>query len=218
MDCGGIFLTVVVVDTFNLSCLMYIARTGQASKAAVYSTLQASWTILIGIVRGDEYQAYVYPYLILIYIGYSLINYDKKKAAEKALKSKVRVRFLRRVHAEYETGTSDILLSVEKDLEGDNNLVVNLEDELRATIDPDDVENVKLKDHKYRVPDLTEEVKMQPDGENSDDALHEQEMSIQSTDKVRAGTTVQKFSINMENDDEDDESLHHSRSTIQDQK
>lgn len=51
MDCGGIFITVIIVDTFNLAALMFIAKTGQVSKAAVYSTLHGTWTVIFGIGR-----------------------------------------------------------------------------------------------------------------------------------------------------------------------
>ena len=80
---------------------MYIAQTGQASKAAVYSTLNATWTIVFGLVRG-EYEALLFLYLIGIYTGYSFINYEKKKAAEKAKKAKIRVKFLKRVKEGHE--------------------------------------------------------------------------------------------------------------------
>ena len=123
---------------------MYIARTGQASKAAVYSTLHATWTIIIGIVN-REYVGYIYIYLAFVYIGYSLINYDKKKAAEKAKKAKVRVRFLRRVENDYDTEVHGSLLAVEKELQGDSNLVNDIEDELRATVDVNDVHDFKFK-------------------------------------------------------------------------
>ena len=80
---------------------MYITKTGQVSKAAVYSTLNATWTIAFGFV-GGQYQAYVIIYLILIYTGYSFINYDKKVAADKVKRAKVKVRFIKRVEGEYE--------------------------------------------------------------------------------------------------------------------
>lgn len=80
---------------------MFITRTGDVSKAAVYSTLNATWTIIIGMVR-QEFEWWIILYLVGIYAGYSLINYDKKVAADKAKRAKVRVRFIRKIDSEYE--------------------------------------------------------------------------------------------------------------------
>ena len=92
---------VCIIDTFNLACLMYITKTGQVSKAAVYSTLNATFTIIFGLID-SRYEYWVIPYLVAIYFGYSLINYDKKVAAAKAARAKVRVRFVQRVEKDYE--------------------------------------------------------------------------------------------------------------------
>ena len=101
LDCAGIFVFVVVVDCFNLACLTYIAKTGQVSKAAVYSTLNATWTIVFGIIQ-SKYELWIIFYLIAIYTGYTFINYDKKVAADKAKRAKVRIRFLKKVDESYE--------------------------------------------------------------------------------------------------------------------
>lgn len=101
LDCAGIFIFIVVADVFGLACLMFITRTGDVSKAAVYSTLNATWTIIIGMVR-QEFEWWIILYLVGIYAGYSLINYDKKVAADKAKRAKVRVRFIRKIDSEYE--------------------------------------------------------------------------------------------------------------------
>lgn len=101
LDCGAIFVFVVFVDCFNLSCLMYITKTGQVSKAAVYSTLNATWTIVFGIIQ-SKYEWFILIYLVGIYTGYAYINYDKKLTAAKAKKAKVKVRFIKRVKGDYE--------------------------------------------------------------------------------------------------------------------
>lgn len=62
LNVAGIFIFLILVDTFNYACLMHITKTGQVSKAAVYSTLNATWTIAFGIIRG-EYGVYVLIYL-----------------------------------------------------------------------------------------------------------------------------------------------------------
>lgn len=80
---------------------MYITKTGQVSKAAVYSTLNATFTIIFGLID-NRYEYWVIPYLFAIYFGYSLINYDKKVAAAKAAKAKVKVRFIQKVEKDYE--------------------------------------------------------------------------------------------------------------------
>jgi len=89
------------MDVFNISCLSYINKTGQVSKAAVFSTLAASWTIVIGIIRG-EYKVYIFFYIAAIYTGYSFINYDKKKASQKAKRAKVKVKFVKSVKDNHE--------------------------------------------------------------------------------------------------------------------
>lgn len=101
LDWAAIWVFLIVVDSFNLAWLTYITKTGQVSKAAVYSTLNATWTIFFGMIRG-EYQLWIIFYLIAIYIGYSAINYDKKVAADKAKRMKIRVRFLQKVDNEYD--------------------------------------------------------------------------------------------------------------------
>ena len=72
---------------------------GDVSKAAVYSTLNAVWTIVFGLIR-SEYELWIVFYMIAIAVGYSLINYDKKVAADKARRAKVKIRFIQRIENE----------------------------------------------------------------------------------------------------------------------
>lgn len=80
---------------------MYITKTGQVSKAAVYSTLNAFWTIIFGIIQ-NVYPKFIFFYLVGIYAGYSYINYDKAVTAKKASLAKVKIRFVQKVENDYE--------------------------------------------------------------------------------------------------------------------
>jgi hypothetical protein len=95
---GGIWVFLICIDVFNLSCFLHIARTGQISKAAVYGTLGSLFTIIFGLIR-SEYKPWIILYLISVYTGYSLINYDKKAAADKVRRSKIRIRFIQKIES-----------------------------------------------------------------------------------------------------------------------
>jgi len=138
LDCAGVWIFIIWVDVFNISWLTYINKTGQVSKAAIYSTLAASWTIIIGMIR-QEYQLWVIFYIIAIYVGYSFINYDKKKASEKAKKAKVRVRYVKKVAEEYEI-TKRASFAIGLDIT-DNELLKKIEEvanENRSTLESTD--------------------------------------------------------------------------------
>lgn len=93
---GGIWVFLICIDVFGLSTFLHIARTGQISKAAIYGTLGALFTIIFGLIR-SEYKPWIILYLISVYTGYSLINYDKKSAANKAKRSNIRIRFIQKI-------------------------------------------------------------------------------------------------------------------------
>jgi drug/metabolite transporter (DMT)-like permease len=73
LNAGGIWVCLVFVDTFNLACLTYITQIGDVSKAAVYGTLSATWTIVFGLIR-SEYELWIVFYITAILVGYSLIK------------------------------------------------------------------------------------------------------------------------------------------------
>jgi hypothetical protein len=72
LDCGAIFVCLIVIDTFNLACFTFIAQTGQVSKAAVYSSLNATWIIIIELFQA-QHRRWIWFYIVAIYAGYTLI-------------------------------------------------------------------------------------------------------------------------------------------------
>mmetsp|Transcript_5408 Transcript_5408/g.6156 ORF Transcript_5408/g.6156 Transcript_5408/m.6156 type:complete len:122 (+) Transcript_5408:843-1208(+) len=87
----------------------------------------------------QEYQLWVIFYIIAIYVGYSFINYDKKKASEKAKKAKVRVRYVKKVAEEYEI-TKRASFAIGLDIT-DNELLKKIEEvanENRSTLESTD--------------------------------------------------------------------------------
>lgn len=200
MDCGGIFTTLVVCDTFNMACLLYIAKTGQASKAAVYSTLHASWTIVMGMVNG-EYDNYVYPFLFFVYVGYSLISYDKKVAAEKAAKAKITVKFIKTIKKDYEVSLKSEYTNLERKLDGDSFLVANIIDDMRSST----IQNF----------DKITEIKDSKEFEINEDNIDE--LNYQEDEEQRPGTLMARdyaTRINDELSNIDDESELGLRSSV----
>ena len=66
----------ITIEMFNFVVLMYINKTGQVSKVAVYSTLHASFIIIFGLIQ-EKFSRFLVFYIILIYSGYVMIFYKK---------------------------------------------------------------------------------------------------------------------------------------------
>jgi len=91
----------IIVDVFNLGCFLHIAKKRQIAKAAVYATLNTFFVIIVNILRG-LYPWWIYPYTVMIYIGYTLIAYDRSINFKKAMEHTIRIRFIQKLENEYE--------------------------------------------------------------------------------------------------------------------
>ena len=106
MDIATLFVFRIIVDVFNLCCFIYIAKKRQIAKAAVYSTLGTFFTIIVNILMG-LYPWWIYPYIVAIYIGYTLIGYDRNKVFSQQMKETIRIRFVLKLTDDYKIMQED---------------------------------------------------------------------------------------------------------------
>lgn len=132
LDNGAIFMSLIVVSVFNASCITFILKTGQLSKAAVYSTLNASFIIIIGLIRG-EYEGVVVIYIFCVYAGYVLIMYEKKKAARAKKLATIDIKFVERVDRNGRLGSSSNMDFFRSSVSG-MDLQKSVDEEIRATV------------------------------------------------------------------------------------
>lgn len=111
---------------------MYIAKTGQISKAAVYMTLSPVFSITLGLMKG-EYQAWIIAHILFVVIGYSLIQYKKNVILKRSKKVTVKVKFFKQVHEEYEVygqAHQDLVSEVDHDYDSGKKICLEDEDSL----------------------------------------------------------------------------------------
>lgn len=96
---------------------MYIAKTGQISKASIYSTLSPIFNIFINVVRGN-YSWPIFFHVFAVIVGFGLIQYDKKKVIDKAKRAKVKIKFYTKVNEEYEVAATTTL-EIDEDIDDD---------------------------------------------------------------------------------------------------
>lgn len=107
---GAIFIMVMVGEMFNFVTLMYINKTGQVSKVALFSTLHASFIIIFGLIS-NKYSRFMVFYIILVYSGYVMIFYKKRKDIKKVQMSNRIIKFLGQVSrkgGDFDANASDI--------------------------------------------------------------------------------------------------------------
>ncbi|CAI2360061.1 unnamed protein product [Moneuplotes crassus] len=86
----------IIVDAFNVCTFVYLASKRKIAKAACFVTLNAFFVIIFNIFLGT-YDVWIFPYLIFIYSGYSLIAYDRKRVFEKRMMKLVKIKFISQV-------------------------------------------------------------------------------------------------------------------------
>ena len=85
-EMGAVFGTAMIIEMFNFVTLMYINKTGQVSKVALFSTLHASYIIIFGLIN-SKYSEFMTFYIVLIYVGYVIIFAKKRKDAKNLFRS-----------------------------------------------------------------------------------------------------------------------------------
>ncbi|CAI2387112.1 unnamed protein product [Moneuplotes crassus] len=93
LDIATIWIFRIIVDTFNVCTFIYLASKRKIAKAACFVTLNAFFVILFNIFMGT-YDRWIFPYLIFIYSGYTLIAYDRKRVFEKRMLKLIKIKFV----------------------------------------------------------------------------------------------------------------------------
>lgn len=96
LDIAAIWVIRIIVDTFNVCNFIYLASQRKIVKAAAFVTLNTIFVVIFHILMGS-YPPWIFPYLFLIYSGYSLIAYDRKKVFEQRMKALVKVKFITKI-------------------------------------------------------------------------------------------------------------------------
>ncbi|CAI2386226.1 unnamed protein product [Moneuplotes crassus] len=100
LDIATIWVFRIIVDAFNVCTFVYLASKRKIAKAACFVTLNAFFVILFNIFMGT-YEGWIFPYLVLIYGGYSLIAYDRKRVFEKRMMQLVKIKFFAHMNEDH---------------------------------------------------------------------------------------------------------------------
>mmetsp|Transcript_21799 Transcript_21799/g.19325 ORF Transcript_21799/g.19325 Transcript_21799/m.19325 type:complete len:214 (+) Transcript_21799:685-1326(+) len=106
LDIPMLFFFRIIVDVFNLCCFIYIISKRQIAKAALYATLNTFFVIIVNILKGN-YPNWIYPYVILVYIGYTLLAYDRTVIWNKRNEENIQIKFIQKMEDDYEVVKSD---------------------------------------------------------------------------------------------------------------
>lgn len=101
LNVATIWIFRIIIDTFNVLTFIYLASKRKIAKAAVAVTLNAFFVIAFNMIMGT-YPPWIYPYVALIYGGYTLIAYDRKKVFEARMRKLIKVKFVSKVNTEHE--------------------------------------------------------------------------------------------------------------------
>ena len=95
-EMGAIFIFLMISEMFNFIALMYLNKSGQVSKVALFSTLHATYIIIFGLIKG-MYSRFFIIYIVLIYCGYILMFSEKRKQAKSVSRNKRKNKFISKV-------------------------------------------------------------------------------------------------------------------------
>lgn len=93
MDIPWIFSFRIAIDVYNICFFIYISMKRQMVKGAVYSSLDTFFTIWFFLFF-DVYSSWIYLYIVMVYVGYSLIVYNRTQPLTSTPRKKIRVKFI----------------------------------------------------------------------------------------------------------------------------
>ncbi|CAI2365587.1 unnamed protein product [Moneuplotes crassus] len=106
LNMGMTFSIRVILDTVGESIFIYIVSKNQIVLASVYSSLFSIFVIIIYILQ-RHYSWFLFPYMFMVYLGFTLITYDKKRISKIEISKTVSFRYYAKLDCDQDARLSN---------------------------------------------------------------------------------------------------------------